>query len=317
MKKTHDAQDDTFSFLEFGAISRAAGTKQVYDFRSDQDAYDWFMHARYSQDLVTYLEIMDLLDQEPIEAIIERLREKVHHANDFRLNLAKLAAVNATREASFFEFGQTLFGCIDGMAFCKALLSKLTSEGGGRDLPSIAWTGYDTSEFFNRLAGLMHQSYEVMTSSDFEKLEIDGGVAFAKGVTLLYAIDSLSDFNNWFGGAELTLFDYSFALGPSEITTIGTGKEVTHLSLDDFMKTYNPNIKPLFVRGNSGVHYEKNRLFVEGVWGASEACGRYIELEKCYWNGLGDKALKLTDIDLVAQETWTELSEFITRLERV
>ena len=236
LEKIHHAEDDTFSFLEFGSISRAKGKKSVYDYRTDQEAYDWFMHARYSRDLVSYLELTELASELSLEELSESLLARVHHPNDFRLNLAKLAAINVVQQPLFFEVGQTLFGCIEGMELCKSLLHQCAFKSDIIDLEEVDWRGYDTSEFFNRLAKVMHQSYSLSTTSDLGTLDMTGGVAFAKGVSLLYALHELKDIDVLFQNSELSIFDYSFSLGAPEVTTIGTGKKVTYLALSDFLE---------------------------------------------------------------------------------
>ena len=249
LKKVHHAEDDTFSFLEFGSISRVKGKKYVYDYRTDQKAYDWFMVARYSSDLVSYLELTEKVSELSLEVLSESLLSRVHHSNDFRLNLAKLAAINVVQQSTFFELGQTLFGCIEGMGFCKSLLHQCGFKGDIIDLGEVDWRGYDTSEFFNRLAKMMHKDYSLSTTSKSGAFEITGGAAFAKGVTLLYALHQPEDLDTWYQRSELAVFDYSFALGAPEVTAIGTGKPVTYLTLSDFLEIYDPSRRPLSCSG--------------------------------------------------------------------
>jgi len=315
LKKVHHAEEDTFSFLEFGSISRTKGKKDVYDYRTDQEAYDWFMLGRYSRDLVSYLELTERISELSLEELSDSLLARIHHSSDFRLNLAKLAAINVVQQPTFFEFGQTLFGCIEGMGFCRSLLHQCAFKNDIVALEEVDWRGYDTSEFFNCLAKIMHKNYSLSTTNKLESLEITGGVAFAKGVTLLYALQELKDLDAWSQRCELAVFDYSFALGAPEVTAIGTGKEVTYLSLDDFLSIYDPNRRPFLVRGNSRVDEQRHRVFIEGVWGHESRCHEFVELEKQYWDALGPGCKRLSEIEGDERSTWTEFSEYVHRLK--
>ena len=55
--------------------------------------------------LVSYLELPEKVSELSLEELSESLLARVHHPSDFRLNLAKLAAINVVQQPMFFEFG--------------------------------------------------------------------------------------------------------------------------------------------------------------------------------------------------------------------
>ena len=128
LKKVHHIKDDTFSFLEFGSISREKGKKYVYDYRTDQEAHDWFMHARYSSDLVSYWKLTQKIGEMSLEELSESFLARAHHSNDFRLNLAKLAAINVVQKPTFFEFGQTLYWMYRGHGVLQVVIPSMSVQ---------------------------------------------------------------------------------------------------------------------------------------------------------------------------------------------
>ena len=119
------------TYLEFGEIDLVQGKKTIWDFRMHQKAYDWLMLGRYANDMVTYMRMNEQLGRMPISEIMQIYRDEVHHPNDLFLNLGKLCALAIVRdcspdqELSFYELGQTIYGCIEGMVFCQNLALHL------------------------------------------------------------------------------------------------------------------------------------------------------------------------------------------------
>ncbi len=273
-----------FSYLEFGSIDLNKGGKHVWDFRLHQQAYDWFMHARYSNDLITYVSLCERVGSATPLEITDAYRSGVHHPDDFAVNFGKLCAVAVMRrrsnKASFFELGQTLFGCIEGMEFCQKIIGSLDLDFPYFPLDKIQWQGVDISGFFNRLAVLMHARYDVKTSDVMPKSDLPLDVFFAKGVTLLYALREPSQLLEMLNSGKIALFDYSFAMdGPQEMT-LGTGKQIVYLAYEDCEKLLKETGKQLLVRrSRSNYDTSNKRLFVEGVFGDEQILREYIELE--------------------------------------
>ena len=275
----------SLSYLEFGAIDLAKGTKAVWDFKINQKAYDWLMFARYANDMAAYLEMTEALPSGGTAAALEVYRREVHHRDDFSVNLGKLLALSVLSRdeprPSFFELGQTLLGCIEGMEFCRALLRQLEICPPLPELKELAWQGVDISRFFNRFAVAMHTGYAVSVHDELGKYDGNPSLFFAKGVTLLYAIRSLDSLFQLLERSEMALFDYSLSAGAIQEVTIGTGKAVRYLPLADFMNRYARSEKKIYVKkGNSAYSAETGRIFIDCVFGTQDKCGAYIDLDR-------------------------------------
>jgi hypothetical protein len=275
---------NAFSYLEFGSIDLDKGQKQVWDFRMHQQAYDWLMHARYSNDLMTYLKLGERVGSAPPGEIAAAYRAGIHHPEDFLSHFGKLCALAAldgrASRASFFELGQTLFGCIEGMAFCRKILRSLNLDFKAASLKKVRWIGVDISDFFNRFAVLLHPGYDVRTSGRVAPSDIPADVFFAKGVTLLYALRTASQLADMMDYGRICLFDYSFAMDSPQEMILGTGKPVVYLSYGDCRRALRERGKELWVR-RSRSHFDarNRRLFVTAAAGEAPLLERFMELE--------------------------------------
>ncbi|EQB2601933.1 hypothetical protein [Aeromonas salmonicida] len=267
-----------FSYLEFGSIDPHLGKKTVYDFRTNAKAYDWLMHARYSNDLFSYHRMTQLLCDNEFNDIADIYADEIHHADDFVFNLNKLMALELVG-FSFFELGQTLFGCIDGMEFIRQLQRTLELPPIQVDLSSINWFGYDTSPFFNLMAKLTHEKYKVITTDLPSVIPTGYDVFFVKGVTLLYAIRNGSELFDYIQKSKITVFDYSFSLSSAKDNYIGTGKCVRYLSKDEFIGVYQKILqsgKDIWVRGNSKVDLDRGLFYIEGIVADDDLASQFI-----------------------------------------
>lgn len=312
----------TLSYLEFGAIDLLNGSKTVWDFRVNQKAYDWLMLARYANDMATYLDMIDAAKDGSIDAAIDIYRREIHHRDDFSVNLGKLIALtiasSENASPSFFELGQTLFGCIEGMEFCKVLLQKMDMSLHIPDLQRVAWYGVDISRLFNRFAVRMHPGYSVSVYEAVDELPIQPSLFFAKGVTLLYAIRSLDGLFKLLNSCDAALFDYSLSVDGTQEVTIGTGKTVRYLPLNDFMAAYGGSGKEMHVRrGNSHYGNDTGRLFIDAIWGSADYCRRYIALDTLVRGTLSSGIGRKVDAELILDKSngktggWMPLEEFI------
>lgn len=315
-------KQSSLSYLEFGAINLIEGTKTVWDFRINQTAYDWLMLARYANDMSAYLEMIDVIKVDSIHAAVEIYRREIHHRADFSVNLGKLIALSVASAKntgpSFFELGQTLFGCIEGMEFCSTLLQKIDSTSRISDLKNVAWYGIDISKLFNRLAVCMHSGYSISVSNDITTIPARTSLFFAKGVTLLYAIRSIDALFELLNRSDAALFDYSLSVNSSQEVIIGTGKTVMYLPFDDFMTAYSKGNNKIHVKkGNSHYNKETGRVFIDAIWGSQSFCNDYIvqdgRIRESIRAGIDPK----TDADLLLDNTngrnggWITLEEFI------
>lgn len=49
-----DGEMDAVSYLEFGSINIKEGTKKIWGYWHDQEAYDLYMFSRYARDLIAF-----------------------------------------------------------------------------------------------------------------------------------------------------------------------------------------------------------------------------------------------------------------------
>ena len=110
--------DAGFSYLEFGAIDPQQGTKELHDFRTHGKAYDWLMHARYSNDLMAYYKMISLHDEKRWAEIGALYWDEVHHPEDFWLNIQKLVGLSLFDKPSFFELGSARVAGCAGRSQC-------------------------------------------------------------------------------------------------------------------------------------------------------------------------------------------------------
>jgi hypothetical protein len=311
---------ETFTYLEFGSISPQIGNKQVYEFRTHSQAYDWLMHARYSNDIYTYEQMRKaILAGQTMEAA-ELYSNNQHHTDDFSFNLNKLIALSLSpKESMFFELGQTLFGCIDGIETVQKYLQSKGIAEWNSDTHCIQWHGFDISDFFNVLAAKMHSSYVVVTTSVQKEIPQKIDVFFAKGITLLYAIRSADELFNLIERSDITLFDYSLSLGKSEETSIGTGKDVKYLSLKEFMVRRKKYPGQIYIRGHSGTLHSKDRLYIEGICGSKENIKAFIaadkKIRKDLKNNYPEESQLLLHNNSTEYQTWIPLEELVSKYE--
>jgi hypothetical protein len=319
-------ETSSVSYLEFGAFDLKRSTKDVWDFRLHQKAYDWLMNARYANDLVTYLRLKEMLESDAYSTLAALYAEEMHHPNDASLNLSKLCALAALqdgaegRPASFWELGQTLFGCIEGMSFCQALLQRLSVDMPSVNLHEAMWYGLDISDFFNRLSRLMHADYKVTTTTTTDAIPDGVDVFFAKGVTLLYACPQVDRLLALMQRARCSLFDYSFALGGAQTSKIGTGKTVTYLDYEEVAVEVERAGFAFHVRCNrSSFDRETGRMFVECLVGDSECVQRVQSLDIGVREALAKEALsepsltEFKDFADPAMNEWIPIKDWVQK----
>jgi len=315
----------TLTYLEFGEIDVGKGGKKVWDFRINQKAYDWLMLGRYSNDLIIYKKMMTAANYKKIRDLYF---SEIHHKNDSESNLNKIigllaveGAIGKNKRSSFFEFGQTIFGCIEGMEFIQKYVNRKKTFFKKIDLKKNIWYGLDISGFFNELAIILHPEYNVVTSIDFSKLPNKFNVFFAKGISLLYAVRSARQLISIIDRADLSVFDYSFSFNGGEETTIGSGKTIKYLDFNEFLREYKKNGKIMFVCENKSFYNnETKRVYIECVYGSIKYCGKFIQLHKDLFEKFStDPEISgiMPDIDKFnsGKINWIPVDEFINKIK--
>lgn len=273
-------------YLEFGSIDLAHIKKQVYDFKIKDKAYDWFMLGRYANDLLMYKKLNQIIDVEPLLNVIEYYQKEIHHKRDFSQNLDKLTGLKilASRNSdsiNFYELGQTIFGCIEAIEFCQNLIAFLKIESNSLNLNQIKWYGKDISEYFNQLSVLFHPKHIIHTSkTDPQNIDYQNTLFYAKGITLLYAIDSIPKLFKCLTNSTLAIFDYSFSLDGDKQENIGTGVPTYYLDYNNFIKNI-PNNSKIYIRKNKS-YYNQNtkKLYIEAICGSEEICQQFIQQDQ-------------------------------------
>ncbi|MBS0289690.1 MAG: hypothetical protein JSS07_06615 [Proteobacteria bacterium] len=279
-KKT-TANTSLTSYLEFGSIDIQNSKKQIYDFKTQQKAYDWFMLGRYANDLLAYQNMIKMIDQVPLTDIFNYYQHQVHHGRDLSQNLEKLIGICSLAEhhqtLKFYEIGQTIFGCIPAIEFCQRLLQALNITFAQVDTKEILWLGKDISEYFNQLAVLLHQGYQVRTSQYDPSFNVSDALSYAKGITLLYAFDSVEKLFSFISNCSLAIFDYSFNLNSEEVTSVGTGIPTHYLNYNAFAKLlHNADVQVYVKKNKSFFNRLTNRLYVEAICAKQDLCQRFI-----------------------------------------
>ena len=325
-------ESKTISYLEFGSIDLSLSKKDVWDFRLHEKAYDWLMCARYANDMVTYIDMKEKLGHLSLTELARLYRGGVHHRGDISGNLGKLCALavmnnslEKNKQPSFYELGQTLFGCIEGMEFCREFLKHLGVRFPSLDLKKVDWYGVDISHLFNRLAIMLHCQYHVTTLEDTSRLPSRMDVFFAKGVTLLYAVRSVRQLLDILDRARLSVFDYSFSMKGEQETSIGTGKLVKYLDFGSYQRKYRQGNKKMFARKNKSKYdAATNRVFLDCVYGEEDLCRDFIGLDKRVRRELvaklssgGDGSVLSDLLDITPGDNleWVELGEFVKSLK--
>lgn len=314
------SQLSSVSYLEFGSIDLTAGKKNIWDFRLHDKAYDWLMLARYSNDMIAYMKMGEELEANNLNKAFQIYNTEMHHKDDASINLAKLIALSVSKESnassSFFEIGQTVYGCIEGMSFYNELLKMLNVTAENCNLKEVIWYGVDISDFFNRLAKIMHSNYTIRTMPDIKQMKHSVDIFFAKGVTLLYACDSIAQFFNILDKGKLGIFDYSFSLENDQVASIGTGKQVKYLSFSEFYAEMNRRGNKMFIkRGNSKIDNLTNRVWVDCVYGNDEMCKKYIDsdvrIRKSVYNKLSSEEGSQRFLNNDINPEWIPIQNFV------
>jgi len=279
-------QKDIITYLEFGEIDIKNCKKKVWNFQLHQKAYDWLMLGRYSNDLLNTIKMMKLLETGNMQEMINLYNEEIHHEDEASLNLAKLIAVSVTKnnpvllKPSFYELGQTIFGCIEGMELYKKLLTRLRIKLPDLNLKNVTWYGVDISELFNQLAIKFNNKYNVITMLTPEALPHQVDVFFAKGISILYVVRSVDELFTTLRKGRLSVFDYSFSLEKEEDTTIGSGKRVRYLNYAEFLDGLKKADEVMYVKkSNSKVLKDTNRIWLDCVFGEKTLCEEYIKID--------------------------------------
>lgn len=244
-------------YLEFGY--QKGGKKVPYDTREYQDAYDFFMVSRYLKDIIAYR---------------TGKVENVHHKEDMEDNIKKYTALLVCNDNShqlvFYEIGSSLMGVIDSLEYLNRKYKRL-------NVKQILFAGADNSDMMNAVAEYLHNGYKLSLFKDIRILPCD--LFFAKGISLLYALEDEKLFCDILKKARIAIFDYTFSRSSKPIKDFAvSGKPITFLSLGKCRKLLQAKGKKLVLQPSQRKFKIPNdRILYECVYGDVEAVDRYME----------------------------------------
>lgn len=245
------------TYLDFGMTKK--GKRTCYDYREGQNAYDLFMGARYLADMIAYR-----------HGDVDR----VYHPEDVRDQLRKYTALalcrRPDRRLTYHEIGSSVLGVIDALNYLDHRYRAL-------DTREVTWHGVDNSTFMNAMAQYTHEGYDVHLSETVTPIPCD--VFFAKGVSLLYAVDSEAMLCNVLEQSRMAIFDYTFALDGTLREVVGTGLPVTYLNLETVQRRLSAGGKTLRLTPYTirNYHHTPDRVTYDCVFGETDLVERYLE----------------------------------------
>jgi hypothetical protein len=245
------------TYLDFGMTKN--GKRTCYDYREGQNAYDLFMGARYLADMIAYR------NGNPAH---------VYHPEDVRDQLRKYTALAVCRRLghrlTYYEVGSSVLGVIDALNYLDQKYREL-------DTRDITWHGVDNSTFMNAMAKHTHENYDVHLSESVTPIKCD--LFFAKGVSLLYAIDTEDLFCAVLEQSRIAVFDYTFAVEGVLREPVGTGLPVTYLNFEKIKQRLSASDKTLRLAPYTirSYHQTPDRVTCDCLYGEPEIVQHYLE----------------------------------------
>jgi hypothetical protein len=245
------------TYLDFGMTK--AGKRTAYDYREGQIAYDLFMGARYLNDLIAYR---------------HGRVDEVYHPEDVRDTLRKYTALSVCAGSSprltYYEVGSSVMGVIDALEYLNTEYRELETR-------HITWHGVDNSSFMNSMAQYTHDGHDIRLSTTVDAIPCD--LCFAKGVSLLYAIDTEALLCDVLSSCRIAIFDYTFARAGTISEVVGTGLPVTFLNLEACRRGLTIDGKMLVLEPYTikTYHQSPNKVTYDCVYGDTAVVERYLE----------------------------------------
>lgn len=278
---------EAITYLEFGSHNPQTQTNSVWDRREHQEAYDFFMVARYLKDLIVLRELTRNSQTLSPDEQLENFGEEIF-TKDLYNSFSKLAALAVTKSlkgpepVGFVELGSTLMGCIEGMEFIQRLGRRFYREYSTLNLKDVIYYGVDISDFLNKVAKELHPEHQVIPYTSLSLLPKNLDVFFAKGVSLLYACKGARELVEAVTTARVSLFDYSFSLANEQLEILGTGKQVAFTPIKEFLsslKELSPTSQLMIQKSTALIDREKQRLRGVFVLGAKDTVATVVAEE--------------------------------------
>jgi len=230
---------DSLSYLEFGSLDLKKGTKKIWGYWQDEEAYDLYMFSRYSRDLFAFRKLIENKNSsigELNKVITNSAHDKIL---DYIFKYAGLiTACDIPGKDRICESGSSLFGLIDESEALDYVLN------GGKYVGKIDHQSYlcsDISEMMNEGAKIFHSGIEMSASSadTVEKLLNEKWrfkLFYGLSVSLRYALREASDLAELGEKSSLSVFNrISLIFGKTSSMIYGTGKHVYIISLPEWI----------------------------------------------------------------------------------
>ena len=228
------------SYLEFGSIDYVNSKKEIWGYCQDQKAYDYYMFSRYADDLFLFRKFFEESDKS-VDKLSDYVINSAHNKLlDYIFKYAGFLTIFEKKlRGSICESGSSLYGLIDEVMACDYVYH------GGENIEAIQKTRYicsDISEMMNQGAKEFHSNFnfEVSTAETIgllmDKID-DLAMFYGLSVSMRYALRTASDLIKIANRTKLSIFNrLSFSLGDTIQSTVGTGKYVYIISLQEFGK---------------------------------------------------------------------------------
>lgn len=262
------ATPDTFTYLEFGSVDTKRSQKNIWDLRLHQEAYDFFMAARYLKDLIVFRRLAKEAKKTSFERQLESYRKEIF-TRDIYNSFSKLAALHVTSRGgrgSFVELGSTLMGCIDSMRYLQCIGNRFNRRFSTLNLQKVDFHGIDISGFLNETAQEIYPDHTIITHLDWKKFRTKVDVFFAKGVSLLYAMKSSAELLRALDHARVACFDYSLSTGKEQSQYLGTGKKVVFPTTVSMLKELRKRRGKTLLIEQSSAQLEKSKQKLRAVF---------------------------------------------------
>lgn len=192
-----DKKGELLSYLEFGSIDLKGAKKTIWGYWQDQDAYDFYMFARYARDLFLFRDFISQ-DDKTIKELCECIKKTAHDKIvDYLFKYAGVITLieAGKQEGGVCESGSSLFGFIEEVIATDYALNngKYISK-----INNLKYLGSDISEMMNRGAEIFHpeNSFAFSTADTIDKLmeEYKGiGMFYGLSISLRYALRKADD----------------------------------------------------------------------------------------------------------------------------
>ena len=93
-------EKESLTYLEFGGIDLVEGSKSIWDFRIDQEAYDFLMLSRYAKEIIAFNKSLQSIQNGNYQNFIELYKNDVH-TQDFLNSILTFKALEFLNQALF------------------------------------------------------------------------------------------------------------------------------------------------------------------------------------------------------------------------